>query len=536
MSYLHKFDTDGGSTGSAPLGVAYLAASVKHAGHRVTVIDALGEAPTQVREYPGLPLNIIGLTASDIIARIPADTVLIGFSVMFSSDWLVHKEVVRAVHAAFPHVPIVIGGEHATADADYILRHEPHVAACVLGEGEETLLELIDAAREGRDFSGIAGLQTRDPETGASVRTAQRKRMRQLDEIPWPAWEEVPLEFYLGKGGNYGESRGRVMPMLASRGCPYACTFCSNPAMWGRLWNVRSPEDVLAEVRAHIARYNIDSFCFYDATTIVKKSWILDFSRLLREANLGLRWSMPSGTRSEALDDEVLTSLRLSGCPKISYAPESGSPETLKRIDKRISLDRMTESIRAAVRNGIIVKVHIIMGFPFETRRGILEDYLFLLKLAWIGVSDVPVYIFHPYPGCALHDEIRARGGFPPEGEAYERFLAMSYSSNFGKVRSWSEHISDRQLGWYSMGGMALFYGCQFLFRPWRILQSIHRLSTVGPVTMYERLPDVMYSKIARRVNLALGRPGPGGAPRNPSEPAELVVPAAKEPATRSGN
>jgi anaerobic magnesium-protoporphyrin IX monomethyl ester cyclase len=502
VSYLYKVDTDGGSTGSPPLGVAYLAAVLKGAGHQVCVIDAFGEAPDHVRRVPEQPLNVIGLSIDALINRVPRDTDLIGFSVMFSGDWLVHKRVARAVHEAFPAVPIIIGGEHASAEAAYILRHEPHVRACVRGEGEETVLELLEAMACGRDWREVAGLCVRDPDTGAPVATPSRKRKRALDELPWPAWDEIPLEAYFAKGGGFGSIRGRTMPLLASRGCPYACTFCSNPDMWGRYWNVRDPGDVVAEIKHYVDRYGIDSVSFYDSTTIVRRDWILRFTDLLMRERLGVEWSMPSGTRSEALDDEVLSALKRSGCPKISYAPESGSVKTLARIDKHVDLDRMIGSIRAAVRRGLIVKAHIIMGFPFETLRGIWQDYVLIVRLAWAGVSDLPVYVFNPYPGSALHDEIRRRGGFPAEGEPYEEFLASSYTTSFWGVRSWSEHISSRQLHALIWGGMALFYTCQFAFRPWRLLVSLYRLATSRPMTMYERLPEMMMQKVLRQLRM----------------------------------
>lgn len=506
VSYLYKFDTDGGSTGSPPLGVAYLAAALKQAGHQVCVIDAFGEAPGQVARVSGQPLNVVGLSIDEIIRRIPRHTDLIGFSVMFSGDWLVHKRVVRAVHAAFPATPIIVGGEHASAEAAYILRHEPYVHACVRGEGEETLLDLLDAMERGKDWREVSGLCLRDPNGGEPVTTTARKRRRNLDEIPWPAWEEIPLEAYFAKGGGFGSTRGRTMPMLASRGCPFACTFCSNPDMWGQYWNVRDPSDVVAEIKSCVERYGIDSLCFYDATTIIRRDWILRFADLLTRENLGLEWSMPSGTRSEALDDEVLAALKRSGCPKISYAPESGTVETLTRIKKHVDLDRMIRSIRAAVRQGLIVKAHIVMGFPFETVRAIWPDYKLAVRMAWAGVSDIPVYIFNPYPGGALHDEIKRKGGFPAEGDPYEEFLASSYTTSFRRVRSWSEHIGSRQLVALAWGCMTLFYTCQFVFRPWRLLVSLYRLATSRPMTMYERLPDMMIQKALGQLRRRRGR------------------------------
>jgi hypothetical protein len=170
----------------------------------------------------------------------------------------------------------------------------------------------------------------------------------------------------------------------------------------------------------------------------------------------------------------------------------------LERVKKRVDLERMLVSIRAAVRQGLIVKAHMIMGFPSETLRDILEDYKFMVRMAWAGASDVPVYVFNPYPGCALHDEIKSQGRFPAEGDAYEESLASSYGSGFWNVRSWSEHIDDRQLLLLIWTGMALFYVCQFLFRPWRIGISLYRLAMSQPATLYERLPEVMTRKLLR--------------------------------------
>lgn len=498
LSSLFSVEADEAAAGSPPLGLAYIAAALKHGGHQVCVIDALGEDMSQVRQVPGKPISATGLSDAQIIERIPRHTDLIGFSEMFSADWLAHKLTVRAVHQAFPDKPIILGGEHATADAAYILRHEPHVRACVRGEGEETLLELLDAMSTGRDWREVPGLCLRDAESGKPMTTAARKRVRKLDTMPWPAWEEVPIEAYLAKPGGFGFVRGRSMPMLASRGCPFACTFCSNPDMWGQYWNARDPADVVAEIEHYRQRYGIDSFYFDDSTAIVRKDWILQFANLLESKKTGLMWCMPAGTRSEAMDEEVLAALKRSGCPKVSYAPESGSTRMLDRIKKRVDLDRMLSSMRAGVRQGVIVKAHMIMGFPSQTLRDILSDYKFLVRMAWAGVSDVPVYVFNPYPGSALHDEIKSRGGFPEEGEAYEEFLASSLGSGFRRVRSWSDHIGDRQLFVLVWGAMAFFYTCQFLFRPWRVALSLYRMGISRPATMYERFPEVMARKLLR--------------------------------------
>ena len=160
---------------------------------------------------------------------------------MFSQDWPEIRRLIQMVRRRFPGVPIVAGGEHITATAGFTLDSTPEVDVCVIGEGEETIVELAAAVQHGTPFDAIPGLVLRADKaarpawrsTRKTTRsTGSRTRIRNLDEIPWPAWDLVPLANYLDNGLGYGVDRGRSMPMIATRGCPYQCTFCSNPEMW----------------------------------------------------------------------------------------------------------------------------------------------------------------------------------------------------------------------------------------------------------------------------------------------------------------
>jgi len=167
---------------------------------------------------------------------------------MFSQDWLYAKRVIAAVHAAVPGATIIVGGEHVTADPGHALRSAPAITACVLGEGEETLIELVDALTMGTDLHRVAGLALRSDD--GAVLTAARVRVRDVDDLPWPAWHLVPtLPMYLDNHFGFEECNRRAMPMIATRGCPYRCTFCSSPSMWGTNWFARDPRDVIAEIK-----------------------------------------------------------------------------------------------------------------------------------------------------------------------------------------------------------------------------------------------------------------------------------------------
>lgn len=476
------------SEGVPSIGLAYLAGTAKAAGHEVVVVDAFGEAPYKATRMPGTKLVIHGLTAGEIADRVPADVDLIGVSCMYSNEWIYYKEVLGRLAISHSGIPLVVGGEHVTADPEYSLRQSPQVRCAVLGEGEETLADLIEAVAAGLPLDGINGIAFLTAD-GTFVKTAARARIRSIDEIPLPSWDESPIENYLANGLGMAARRGRNMPMLASRGCPYQCTFCSNPNMWGLQWLPRDPRLVLDEMKHWIQKYRVTHIEFYDLTTIVKKSWIVEFTDLLLAENLGVTWALPSGTRSEALDAEVVDRLYRSGCRDLVYAPESGSPATLKRIKKKVHIPKMLESMTAAANRGIFIKANMILGFPGQTMKEVAESYWFIVRMAWAGVRDVAVFPFVPYPGSELFFQL-VREERIVKGKNYEAFLSGNVYNEVSGMTSWSEHISNRRLKLLTVAGMAWFYGFQFLFRPWRLIGSLRRLLSNSPRTMMERLLD----------------------------------------------
>jgi radical SAM superfamily enzyme YgiQ (UPF0313 family) len=165
-----------------------------------------------------------GLCIEEIVGRIPRDTEVIGISCMFTVEWLIVAELVAAIRDAFPAALIVLGGEHVTACPELALNGCPGADVGVLGEGEETIVDLLDAHITGRDLAEVAGIAYRDS-SGWVTRTAARARIRAIDDIPPPDWTPFPVETYIDNALTHGANLGRCMPMLASRGCPYRCTF-----------------------------------------------------------------------------------------------------------------------------------------------------------------------------------------------------------------------------------------------------------------------------------------------------------------------
>lgn len=464
-----------------PVGLAYLAAYVRRHGRAVRVIDGVGEGILQYSEILNarFGIRLHGLSATEIVDRIePECAELIGVSCMFSQDWPIARDLIGLIRARFPNAVIVCGGEHVTAMPEHALRDCRAIDFAVLREGEATLLELVERLeRLGLSnkgpFKAIAGLAFLDA-AGGYFEAPPRPRIADLDTVPYPAWDLVPIEAYLASGSGFGVSKGRNMPIVASRGCPYACTFCSNRDMWGGLWRARDPIKVVDEIEYYHRSYAAANFDFYDLTMVVRKDWIMAFCEELERRRLDITYQLPSGTRSEAIDEEVAKALNRTGCCHIVYAPESGSERTLERVNKRIKLDRAVRSMKAAVRAGTFVKMNIVIGFPGETHRDVLRTCRLLLKTAWIGVQDVFVYTFTPYPGTALFRELSDAGQIGAVCDDF--FYSLTSYIKLAKAVSYAERISSRALAFYRFAGLSLFYLASFAFHPGRIVRIIRNL------------------------------------------------------------
>src|SRR6185436_18537463 len=169
--------------------------------------------------------------------------------------------------------------------------------------------------------------------------------------------------------------------------------------------------------------------------------------------------------------------------------PESGSPRTLARIKKKIKLERMIRSMRVATRTGIVVKANLMIGFPDETRGELWETVRFGMKLAWLGVEDLPLFPFIPYPGTELYDRLRAENILPPLSNDY--FARLGYG-DLDSAPSLSQHVSSRQLAWVRFVGMSVFLLIGYLRYPRRMLRTLRALVTEQSASVVElRLVDV---------------------------------------------
>jgi anaerobic magnesium-protoporphyrin IX monomethyl ester cyclase len=456
-----------------PLGLSFIAASLKNAGHTVSIVDCIAEGPDDYYSF-GNDIISNGLSFSESVKHIPADVDVIGFSLMFSGNWIHNRKLIDYVGKAFPKAILIAGGEHITACPEFCIEQTKYLTACVLGEGEETVVELLSIIESEGDISTVEGIVYRDCQDKI-IATSRRKRLRELDSIPRPAWELFPIEKYRDNGIVYGVDRGIIsLPIMATRGCPYTCTFCSSPKMWGTRYFMRTVEDVVDEIETFHHRFGAKNFDFYDLTAIIRKEWIVAFCKELVTRKIDITWQIPAGTRSEAIDTEVSSWLYKSGCRNITYAPESGSVETLKLIKKKINLHDMLRSIKSSCKEGMNIKINFMIGFPNETHRNIWESIYFLLKASRAGVHDMSPAIFSPYPGSELFEQLKEQGKINMLNDDY--FLEILNADTFFQNHFYNSNLSKYTLRIYVFIYLFAFYFSNFLLHPKRLIKTIQNI------------------------------------------------------------
>jgi anaerobic magnesium-protoporphyrin IX monomethyl ester cyclase len=453
-----------------PIGPAYLASTLLAAGYDVDLIDGVGEDILNVRTSPCGRFLLQGLSTERTLERIDPATKILGVSIMFSQSWVQHRELIRDIRRKFPHLIIVVGGEHPTALSEFALRDCPEIDYLITGEGEIAFLDLVHRLHAGKPVGDLPGLCRIDAE-GRFHSNGPALRIADFQNLPRPAWHLCPVENYFSGMWSMGIGFGRNMIILATRGCPYQCTFCSNPTMWTPRYLMRPPADVVDEIEWLVKSWGCNSIDFADLTAIVKKEWVVEFCQELIRRKLDVAWQLPSGTRSEALDDETVGLLYEAGCKFLVYAPESGSQATLKAIKKQINLDNVLRSMRSAVKAGHTVKACLIIGFPHEGRSDIFKTLGMAIRLAGTGIGDCNISPFSPYPGSELFEGLRAEGRIPDLNDEY--FLSLLGQFDFTSTANYCKNVPGWEVALWRFLGMLAFYGLSYVLHPRRIVNAV---------------------------------------------------------------
>jgi anaerobic magnesium-protoporphyrin IX monomethyl ester cyclase len=409
-----------------PLGLAYIAAVLRRQGYEVGILDALLEGFEEGEQIYGQATYRYGLSDSKIAERIETFRPhAVGVSATFSAKDFDAKSVCRISKQVFPHVPTVVGGAYAGAGHREIMAQEPAVDFVIIGEGEDTFPQLLQAIQSGGGWETIDGLGYRD--VGAIHTNRKSSYIQDLDTVPLPARDLFEMNSYFRLG--YAHDRFRYKPfaqMITSRGCPFNCTFCALGNHWGSVQRLRSPENVLAEIDVLVKEFGVREIHFEDDNLTADKARAMTMFNGLREREYGIAWTAPTGMAVASLDEELLKTMAASGCYSVTLAIESGNQEVLSKLMRKpVALKKVARLVKAIRSTGMLAKGFFMIGYPGETKGTIRETVEFArnLELDWAFFFIATPLPYTEMYNMAIKEGYLAAGDFNPLTSLYESVI-----------------------------------------------------------------------------------------------------------------
>jgi radical SAM superfamily enzyme YgiQ (UPF0313 family) len=383
----------------APLCLLALAATLRDHDYEPVLVDAAIEP-----DYMA------------VIARHMEDAICLGISVLTGPMIAGAIKVATQIKTLFPKRKIIFGGWHPTLVPDETL-NEPYVDIVVRGQGEITLLEVVNALSSGDSLKSIHGISWK---TGAIHTHNPDRKVEQLDALPLPAFDLTDFDTYERLGGV------RKLAYATSIGCPYACNYCTDMVFYKRRFNALPAERVVSELTSLVQQYRVTEVALLDSNFPVDIHRALDIARGIRDSGVKFKWTFQASTDflSRMSDDEVRL-LGEAGVSHMGFGTESTSEAVLKLMNKRHQhVNEMYTTAQKAQLGGIKVTFNLIFGYPGETEADRIITFQTMSDIArkFSNVNFSP-NIFTPYPGIPIWPQLRELG--VPEPKSLRAWMNM---------------------------------------------------------------------------------------------------------------
>lgn len=359
-----------------PLGIAYVAAVLRKDGHQVKIAD-LNVEPVDYNTLPYADFDLVGISVDTM--RYP-----VALKIAEAA-----KQNKKKVIAGGQHVTFFDSEALSTGLFDFIVR----------GEGEMTMLDLVRHIEEGNSFEQVKGISF--VSEGEVTRTPDRPLTQDLDSLPFPARELLPLERYTTK------LSGRFLAAaLTSRGCPFNCDFCACSQFFGRTWRTRSVENVMDELEFLQKKYGYRAVAFFDDNFTLNPKRMIKFSESVLQKEWDIYWWAFSRVDSVVKHEDVVKLMAQAGLKQVFVGFESGCQEVLDQMGKDLDVEKAFKAVEILKRYKISVWASFIIGALNETKRMIKQTIKFANKL---NPDFIQFGILTPYPGTALFEKVKNR-------------------------------------------------------------------------------------------------------------------------------
>lgn len=434
-SYFLRFDPKQWTTGQpyAPLGTLYAASLLREHGYNVSLFD------TMFAETPEEAIHAIDNFQPDYFV-IYDD----GFNYLTKMCLTNMREAAFRMSklARERGCKVIVCSSDSTDHFEEYLQEGADFI--ILGEGEMTLSELVQALDKGvTDFSTIQGLVYKRDEV--LLKTAKRTVIRELDALPFPAWDLVDITPYKAmwlKSSGYFS-----MNMGTTRGCPFKCNWCAKP-IYGNRYNSRSPQNVVRELKQLQEKYQYDHIWFCDDIFGLKPGWVQEFAQLAEQANLVLRFKIQS--RADLLvQTNYVESLAKAGCENVWMGAESGSQKILDAMDKGTTIDQIYTATQLLKKNGIRPSFFIQFGYPGEVKEDIRKTIHMIRELM---PSDLGISVSYPLPGTVFYErvknELKEKANWTDSDELQLMFRNTYPPAFYKKLHRYVHHSFRTWQGW----------------------------------------------------------------------------------------
>ncbi len=362
-----------------PLHMLYLTSVAEQHGHTVEALD----------------MHAVQMTPDEVVKR-AKDKDLVGLYCTVATAYNVYA-LAKMIKEKVGDIPIVVGGPHPS-----VFPQEPVetgvIDFSVIGEGEDTFIELIDVLEREKDVGNVHGICFRD--NGEYKLTPQRKLIEDLDRIPFPAYHHTDVKKFFYP---YREKLP-IVSIMSSRGCTFGCTFC-NKSVFGRTIRFRSHDNFIEEMTRMVDDFKVREFIICDDIFTVNKKRAIQICNTIADQGWDISLSCVNGLRVDSINDEVLAALKKAGCYLIAYGIESGNQKVLDSVKKGIKLDQVRVAVKKTKEHGITALGNFIIGFPEDTEETI-KDTIKFAKLCTIAKFN----ILTPYPGTEIFAQLEAEG------------------------------------------------------------------------------------------------------------------------------
>lgn len=362
---------------------------------------------------------------------------IVGISSMTAS-YVSALNVAKIVKNINPKIKVVMGGRHPSALPEIVIKNE-EVDYVVIGEGEKTFLELISNLDSPQKVEGVVYKNAK-----GDIFFTEKREFIDINSLPLPIFEsKITKYYYESVAENYDPVH--AWGIVGARGCPFNCIYCASE----NVVRYRSPQNIINEIREVKKRYKINEVSFEDDSFSLNRKRTIELCNALQTENISWRCN----TRVDLIDEELIKKMKLCGCNYVNIGIESGSPNTLAKIQKNITYDKVYDAITMLKKNGLPVMGYFMIGFPWETEN---DMYLTVNLIKRLPLNNHQVNIATPLPGTQLFQSLVDTGQININTENWDRYQQGSVLMNFSSYPDdyWSKlllkylRISEK-IYWY---------------------------------------------------------------------------------------